>query len=181
MSPLSAQPPGHLMPPQPLITLENGGFDPKTYLQSSFDSSEIVQAENDENFFVYGIESGTEVEEAEGNGVDDGTGATGVNYDIPLHLWTILSRGCFVIDSRVCMLLLSYGQKKGKDGEVNKVCWQCDRGKSRASHGQEQNRWRIKGTRCRNHPFSGISVHSEDIFRIPCQTSFNCGNTTCWK
>jgi len=47
-----------------------------------FDLSEIVQAENDENLFVCGIESDTEDEAADDNGVDDGAGAIGVNYDI---------------------------------------------------------------------------------------------------
>jgi len=53
--------------------IRKGDFDPETYLQSSFNPSEIVRAEIDEDRFVYGIDD---------NGVDDGTGATGVNYDI---------------------------------------------------------------------------------------------------
>jgi len=61
------------------------------------------------------------------------------------------------------MLLPSYDQKKGKDGEVHKVYLQCDRGKYRASHIQEQNRRRIKGTRRINCPFSAILIRSKDI------------------
>jgi hypothetical protein len=53
--------------------------------------------------------------------------------------------------------------KKGKDGEVNKVYLQCDRGKHRTSHVQEQNRRRFIGTRRIDCPFSGILVHSKDM------------------
>ena len=45
------------MPIQPSIALENGDFGPETYLQSSFDPSEIVQAGRGENLLVYGIGS----------------------------------------------------------------------------------------------------------------------------
>jgi hypothetical protein len=53
--------------------------------------------------------------------------------------------------------------KKGEDGEVNKVYLQCNRGKYRASHVQEQNRQRIKGTGRLDCFFSGILVRSKDI------------------
>jgi hypothetical protein len=53
--------------------------------------------------------------------------------------------------------------EKGEDGAVNKVYLQCDRGKSRTSRVQKQNRRRFRGTRILDCPFSGILIHSKDI------------------
>jgi len=167
-----------------LITLINGDFDPEAYFRSSFNPPEI-HAENGGNLFVNGTEGDAEDETVENNDAadgaaedhdndaadaseavedNDGTARTTIYF---LHLWTCST----ILSKMLCnrsedsrgntdMLLPSYDQKKGKDGEVNKVYLQYDH---RASHVQKQNRWRIKGTRRLDCPFSGILVRSKDI------------------
>jgi hypothetical protein len=124
MSLSSTDPPAYLIPQPPMIPLapENSDPDPEN-------------------------EAGDEAAE-------DYTDETGINYDIPPPPVDLFYKTLDEALQSIQKLTKEHGyaltklrSKKGKDGEVKKVYLQCDRGKSRASGVQEQNRRKFRSTR----------------------------------